>query len=170
METRFTYLTEILHRLATDLVYIDTSSIGSDGVELNSNSDGDHFIWRVEWPPDVVADLISWDNPKGWTTNSDLELAAIIIQEAMSPLICTYPTWQVLSPGSDNITMVAWTFKEVSTINAVVVNLFHLCSSINHQSTSSPLICYHRATQQNGRQCLVLFLLILWLVSFLLCM
>ena len=48
METRFTYLTEILHRLTTDLGVVDASSIGAGGVWLDSNSDGDHFIWRVE--------------------------------------------------------------------------------------------------------------------------
>ena len=97
-------------------------------------------------PPDVVEDLVSWDNPKGWTTNSDLELTALVIQEATFPLICTNPTWRSQSSGSDNIPTVAWTFKEASTIKLVVVNLSSLCSVTNHQSTSSPLIFYHRAT------------------------
>ena len=48
METRSTYLTEILYRLATDLGFVNVSSIGADGVWLDSNSDGDHFIWRAE--------------------------------------------------------------------------------------------------------------------------
>ena len=43
METRSTYLTEILHHLATDFVFY-ASSIGDNEVLLDSNSGGDHFI------------------------------------------------------------------------------------------------------------------------------
>ena len=89
METRTTYIAEIVHRLATDLGFVDASGFGASGVLLDPNSDGEHC---AEWTPDVIADLVSWDNPKRRITNSDLELAALVVQEATFPLIYTYPS------------------------------------------------------------------------------
>ena len=34
------------------------------------------FVWRAQWPEDITRDLVSFDNPSGRITNSDLELAA----------------------------------------------------------------------------------------------
>ena len=79
MEARATYLVEIVQRLTMDLRFVDTSGLGAGCVWLDPNSNKEHSVWRVEWPPDVVADLVSWDNPKGRITNSNLELVAIVI-------------------------------------------------------------------------------------------
>ena len=82
MENRFTYLAEIVYCLATDLGFIDASGICTGRVWLDPNSDGEHFVWHVEYPPDiVVVDLVRCDNQKGRITNSDLELAALVTQE-----------------------------------------------------------------------------------------
>ena len=43
---------------------------------------GQHLVWRLPWPPDIVDDLILSTNPHGKITNSDLELAALVLQEA----------------------------------------------------------------------------------------
>ena len=79
MDTRPTYHAEMVHHLAMYLGFVDASSIGAGGVWLDPNSGGEHFVWRVEYPPDVVADLVSWDNPKGRIINSDLELSALFV-------------------------------------------------------------------------------------------
>ena len=110
---------------------------------LEPNSNKEHFVWRVECPLDVVADLVSLDNSKGWITNSDLELTALVIQEATSPLICTDPAWLAPSLGSDNTLTVTWTFKAASTINPGVADLLCIRSILNHQSTTSPSVFYH---------------------------
>jgi hypothetical protein len=39
-------------------------------------SSGSHpVVWRATFPPDITASLVSWANPAGTITNSDLELA-----------------------------------------------------------------------------------------------
>ena len=143
MKARPTCLVEIVHRLAMDLGFVDASGLGAGGVWLDPNSNEEHSVWRVEWPPDVVTDLVNCDKSKGRITNSNLELAAIVVQEATSPLIYTDPAWLAPSSGSDNTPMVAWTFKEASTINPVMADLLCIRSILNYQSTISPSFVYH---------------------------
>ena len=143
MKARPTCLVEIVHRLAMDLGFVDASGLSAGCVWLDPNSNEEHSVWRVEWPPDVVTDLVNCDKSKGRITNSNLELAAIVVQEATSPLIYTDPAWLAPSSGSDNTPMVAWTFKEASTINPVVADLLCIRSILNYQSTISPSFVYH---------------------------
>ena len=100
MHSRPTYLAEIVHRLATDLGYTDASGLGAGGVWLNLNGDGQHYVWRLQWPHDIMDDLVSFANPKGRITNSDLELAALVLQESLFPLSPSQPAWCAYSVTS----------------------------------------------------------------------
>ena len=88
MALRPTYIAEIVQRVPTDLGFTDASGQGAGGVWLNPNRDGRHYVWRLKWPADIIAALVSFNNPNGSVTNSDLELAALILQEATFPLLC----------------------------------------------------------------------------------
>ena len=45
-----------------------------------SDSMGAHpIVWRVLFPKDVAASMVSWENPTDKVTNSDLELAGSVI-------------------------------------------------------------------------------------------
>ena len=79
---RPTYLAEIAQRLATDVGYTDASGLGCKGVWIYPNEDFVHYVWRLHWPEDIKANLVSSDNPQGQITNSDLELATLVLQEA----------------------------------------------------------------------------------------
>jgi hypothetical protein len=37
------------------------------------------MVFRLQWPPDVTANVVSNKNPKGKLTNSDLELAGLVL-------------------------------------------------------------------------------------------
>jgi hypothetical protein len=43
-------------------------------------SDDAPILWRARFPPDITSNLVSWSNPTGRITNSDLELAGTIIE------------------------------------------------------------------------------------------
>ena len=143
MEWRPTHLAEIVQRYASALGFTDASGLGAGGVWINPNADGHNFVWRFEWPADIVSDLVSWDNPRGRITNSDLELAALVLQEAVFPLICPNWAWHAPVTGSDNTPTVSWTFKEAATINPVVADLLRIRSIINRNATITPSVCYH---------------------------
>ena len=36
------------------------------------------YAWCSPFPPDITGNVVSWDNPQGTVTNSDLELAGTI--------------------------------------------------------------------------------------------
>ena len=43
---------------------------------------GRNLVWRHPWPVDVTAELVSTTNPNNTITNSDLELAILVLEEA----------------------------------------------------------------------------------------
>ena len=74
-----TYLAKLVHRLASDLGYTNASGLSAVGVWIDANEDGKNYTWRVKWPADIIQELVSFTNPKGNTTNSDLKLAALVL-------------------------------------------------------------------------------------------
>ena len=95
-----------------------------------------------------MAELFSYDNPQGRITNSDLELAALVLQEATFNFVITNPAWRALFTGSDNTPTIAWNFWEASILNPVVYYLLRLRSLVNHQFKITPSVFYHPRTQE----------------------
>ena len=98
---------------------------------------------RLPWPEDIRTDLFSFNYPQGHITNSDLELATLVLQEATFPFICPSPAWRALLTGSDNTPTVAWSFWESSTINPVVADLLRIRALVNRQFCITPSVFYH---------------------------
>ena len=96
-----------------------------------------------------MAVLVSSNNPQGRITNSELELAALVLQKATFPFVSTNLTWRAPFTGSDNIPTVNWTFWEASTVNPLVFYLIHLQYLINHQLKIILSVFYHPGTQNN---------------------
>ena len=61
------------------------------GVLINPNEHGINFAWRVKWPADIVQKLVSFTNTEGTITNSDLELAVLVLHEAVFSSISASP-------------------------------------------------------------------------------
>ena len=80
-----------------------------------------------------MADLVSTKNTRGSIINSDLELEALVIQEATFPFVSANPEWRAPFTGSDNMPTVAWKLREASTLNLVVADLIHLRYLVNCQ-------------------------------------
>ena len=76
--SRPTHLAELVPELPTLLGATDASRSGMGGVYFDHSGHGQY--WRLAFPPDVQAALVTFDNPKGHITNSDLEQAAVIAQ------------------------------------------------------------------------------------------
>ena len=94
-----------------------------------------------------MADLVSTKNTRGSIINSDLELEALVIQEATFPFVSANPAWRVPFTGSNNTTTVAWTFWEASTLNLVVSDLLRLRSLLYHQLKINLSVFYHPGPQ-----------------------
>ena len=85
-------------------------------------------MWVHPWPVDIIADLVTSTHREGTITNSNLELAALVVHEAT--LLAAVPKARLAAPrsGSDNTPTVSWRTKEASTINPVVADLIRLCA------------------------------------------
>jgi hypothetical protein len=83
----------------------DAAAQGAGGVWFGP--DIPPTVWRLPFPQDIQDRLVSGDNPKGDITNSDLELAGVLIQhlilEQLVPLRRTH-----IAIRSDNTPTVAW--------------------------------------------------------------
>ena len=143
MPTHPTYLAEIVQRLPIDIDITDALGLGAGGVWIDPNKYGRNYVWRLPWPEDIRTDLVSFDNPQGRITNSDLELAALFLQEATFPFICPSPAWGAPFTGSDNTPTVAWSFGVSSTINPVVVDLLRIRALVYRQFCITPSVFYH---------------------------
>ena len=58
---------------------VDASSHGIGGVIIGELSECLPTVFRLQWPPDITANVKSEANPQGTITNSDLELAGLVL-------------------------------------------------------------------------------------------
>jgi hypothetical protein len=98
----------------------DAAKAGMGGVWF---IDEEAIVWRAPFPPAVQNKLVSYDNPTGTVTNSDLELAATIAHHHV--LECTgLPTaGESTHTFCDNTPTVAWQTKGSATTTAVTADL-----------------------------------------------
>ena len=80
-------MTEVARCLPTALGFYGASGTGAGGVCIYPNGTEAKFVWRVQWPADIVLDLVTWDNLAGGITYSGSELAALVLQESWLPLV-----------------------------------------------------------------------------------
>jgi hypothetical protein len=60
--------------------YCDASAFGAGGVWFSGTSLVPETVWQLQWPLDITAAVISESNPTGALTNSDLEIAVVVLQ------------------------------------------------------------------------------------------
>ena len=100
-------------------------------------------MWRHPWPPDIVKALILDRNPEGTLTNSDLDIAALVLHEATLLDTCLEATMAAPRSVLDNTTTVSWSTREASTINPVVADLLRIRVLHSCHFFLSPLVFYH---------------------------
>jgi hypothetical protein len=99
----FPALTELLERPAT-----------GSAAKSSTNNGAGPLLWRAKFDADITRDLVSYDNPRGTITNSDLELAAAIVQHDVAAH--QFDIWErTITSGSDNTPTVAWQTKGSTT-------------------------------------------------------
>ena len=76
--SRPTYLAEIVPQDPNLLGATDAAKPGMGGVYFDAT--GAAYVWRQPFSPDIQRRLVSFDNPRGTITNSDLEQAGLLAQ------------------------------------------------------------------------------------------
>ena len=90
---------------------------------LDSARMGNNLIWWHPWPAEVTTELVSSTNPHGIITNSYLDLATLVLQEAT--LLKVVPKAHMAAPrsGSLNTPTVSWSMHKALVANLVVADL-----------------------------------------------
>ena len=73
-------MNDLVGQLISDVGNMDASGIGDGGIWMITSGSYNNIVWRVEWPSNISASVISDKNPTGSMTNSDLEIAAILLK------------------------------------------------------------------------------------------
>ncbi len=87
---------------------VDASSFGIRGIDIGKLLPCWPTVFRLQWPPDITASVISNRNMKGRLTNSDLEMAGLLLLWLMIAYICTTLTEKRIALFSDNSPTVSW--------------------------------------------------------------
>jgi hypothetical protein len=90
LHTRPTHVAELVKRGDNFIGYCDASAFGAGGVWFGGTCNLNPSVWRVIWPNDIRTAVVSESNPTGRLTNSDLEMAGVLIHmlvlETLAPL------------------------------------------------------------------------------------
>jgi hypothetical protein len=88
--------------------YCDACAAGAGGVWLSGDLNIRPIVWRVQFSAYITSQVVSTTNPRGSLTNSDLEMAAVllhymVLQQEVDLRYIRTGVW------SDNTPTVAWT-------------------------------------------------------------
>ena len=88
-------------------------------------------IFRWEWPPDVTKDIKTATNPEGRITNSDLEMAGLVLLWLTMEEVCGPLEGKRLTLFNDNSPTIRWARKlasKCSTVAKHLVQAIALCA------------------------------------------
>lgn len=105
----------------------DAAATGMGGVFFLPHADGSlsPYLWRQPFPPHITQKVVSWKNPQGTLTNSDLELAGTIAHHGV--LTSTADVRErTVATLTDNTPAMAWQTKGSTTTTAAPAYLLRL--------------------------------------------
>ena len=108
-----THVCEILVPPTPDYIgYCDPSGFGAGaGVWFSGTCPLPETVWRLQWPRDITAAIVSESNPLGVLTNSDLEMAAVVLNLGVLEVVAPSLRRKHIFVHSDNTTSVTWNTK-----------------------------------------------------------
>jgi len=128
---------------------LDASGEGAGGVWVSGLKSMAPIVWRLEWPQEVRDRLVTFANPSGDITNSDLEMAAEVLGWlVLEAVVATRRTH--VGVCSDNSATVAWQMRGASKRSAVANRLLRVLAIRLRVNRASPLVTRHLAGERNA--------------------
>jgi hypothetical protein len=129
---------------------VDASSHGVGGVIIGELSECLPTVFRLQWPPDITANVKSEANPKGTITNSDLELAGLVLLWLMMEHVCGPLTEKRIALFSDNSPTVSWVERMACRSSLVAQQLTRILALRFNIQKVCPITTLHIAGDQNS--------------------
>jgi hypothetical protein len=121
---------------------VDASSHCIGGVVVGELSGCVPTVFRWQWPEDIRTQVVSFDNPAGNITNSDLEMAGLLILWLVIKGICGLLTEKRIALFGDNSPSISWVAHLGSRRSSVAENLIQalaLCLKLQRACPLTPI-------------------------------
>ena len=149
---RPTHVCELVQQPLDYVGFCDASAFGAGGVWFGAGKTLQPVVWRIEWPDDIRREIVSEANPKGRLTNSDLELAGVVLHEAaLEATVGSEELKHAQSAiGCDNSPSVSWT-NRMATRSAThtAYRLLRGLAMRQRTTRSAPPAIFHVSGEQN---------------------
>jgi len=129
---------------------VDTSSHGVGGVIIGELSECLPTVFRLQRPSDMTANVISEATLKGTITNSDLELAGLVLLWLMMEHICGPLAEKRIALFSDNSPTVSWVQRMACCSSLVAEQLIRVLALRFNLQKVCPITMLHIAGDQNS--------------------
>ena len=148
MGKRPTFCRELIPDTPHYVGYCDASKLGAGGVWMSGQKFLKPTVWRLEFPKEIQDRVVSFSNPNGDITNSDLEMAGLLAEflvlEHLAPLRFAHA-----AAWCDNTPTVSWANKMSSSKSMVAARLVRALAIRLHTNQASPLITWSIAGVRN---------------------
>jgi len=131
IKNRPTRIAELVPLSPSAIGYHDVSSLGAGGVWFPSyliprgTTGNAPILWRIQWPKDITDNLVTFANPLGKITNSDLELAGGLLH--LDVVARSFDTQErTLLNKTNNLATLYWQRKGSATANNATSQLLRL--------------------------------------------
>jgi hypothetical protein len=144
--SRPTHVRELVPNLASYIGFCDACKRGAGGVWLGGSKNLHPVAWRLAWPADITARLVSRSNPEGDITINDLEMAGLLLQHLVLEMLVLLKHEHVAA-WCDNTSTVSWAQRMTSSrsrishrlVRALMMRINALMMRIN-VNEASPLV------------------------------
>ena len=109
------------------------------GVWFGNNMTDHPTLWQQAFPSDITTSLVTYENPHGTISNSDLELAGHVAHNDVLPSMANIVSTTV-SSCTDNTLALYWTKKGSTSTSVPSAYLLQL------QALHQQHYCYHSRT------------------------
>ena len=129
---------------------VDASKEGVGGIVVGEHMSVVPTVFRLEWPDEVRALVVSDSNPTGTITNSDLECAGALLLWLVCEQVVPRLEDSHIGLLNDNSPTVSWVKRLTSTRSQTAAALIRVLSLRLRLAKASPLIPMHIPGPQNA--------------------
>ena len=121
----------------------DASKEGVGGIIIGERMGCPPTVFRLRWPADIRNDMKTDDNPNGTITNSDLEMAGLLLLFLVMEDVCGSLRERHVALFSDNSPTVSWVRRMASRRSLVAEQLVRALALRLKNAGASPLTPFH---------------------------